>query len=91
MRPGASTAGWRPNPSADTRTTQLQAGEHVITAADPPPADVHQVLKAIETPSYRTLIWPNSVPDMRPLSSVQRYGLKISEGFYYAHLWARAK
>lgn len=31
------------------RTVQIQAGEHVITAADPLPADVDQILEAIKT------------------------------------------
>jgi hypothetical protein len=30
------------------RTTQIQAGEHTITAADPLPADVHSILEAIK-------------------------------------------
>jgi transposase len=31
------------------RTIQIQAGEHLITAADPLPNDVHQILEAIKT------------------------------------------
>ena len=31
------------------RTIQIQAGEHVITSADPLPDDIHQILEAIKT------------------------------------------
>ena len=31
------------------RTYQIQAGAHVLTAADPLPADLHEVLQAITT------------------------------------------
>jgi transposase len=31
------------------RTIHIQAGEHVITAADPLPDDIHQILEAIKT------------------------------------------
>ncbi|MFL6142058.1 MAG: IS1634 family transposase, partial [Labedaea sp.] len=31
------------------RTIQIQAGDHLITAADPLPDDVHHILEAIKT------------------------------------------
>src|SRR5437762_6301498 len=47
------TTGWSIKKFVKTvrryRTIQIQAGEHVITAADPLPGDVHQTLEAIKT------------------------------------------
>jgi hypothetical protein len=47
------TTGWSIRKFVTTirryRTIQIQAGEHVITAADPLPADVHQILEGIKT------------------------------------------
>jgi transposase len=47
------TTGWSIKKFVKTvrryRTIQIQAGEHVITAADPLPDDVHQTLEAIKT------------------------------------------
>lgn len=33
--------------STVTATVEIQAGEHIITAADPPPEDVQQILNAV--------------------------------------------
>jgi hypothetical protein len=47
------TTGWSVKKFVKTvrryRTIQIQAGEHVITAADPLPDDIHQILEAIKT------------------------------------------
>jgi hypothetical protein len=47
------TTGWSIKKFVKTarryRTIQIQAGENTITAADPLPADVHQILEAIKT------------------------------------------
>jgi hypothetical protein len=47
------TTGWSIKKFVETvrryRTIQIQAGEHVITAADPLPADAHRILEAIRT------------------------------------------
>ncbi|MCP2202429.1 hypothetical protein LX90_006144, partial [Lentzea flava] len=42
------------------RTVQIKAGDHVITAADPLPDDVQQILDAIKTRAAAHYIWPNS-------------------------------
>jgi hypothetical protein len=46
------TTGWSIRKFVTTvrryRTIQIQAGDHTITAADPLPADVHQILEAIK-------------------------------------------
>jgi transposase len=46
------TTGWSIRKFVKTvrryRTIQIQAGDHTITAADPLPADVHQILEAIK-------------------------------------------
>jgi hypothetical protein len=36
------------------RTIEIQADDHVITAADPVPADLRQALDAINNPAVRT-------------------------------------
>jgi len=58
------TTGWSIRKFVKTvrryRTIQIQAGDHTITAADPLPADVHQILEAIK--NHCTLNWPNSGP-----------------------------
>jgi len=36
------------------RTIEIQAGEHIITAADPPPDDVQQVVNAVRARAVRT-------------------------------------
>jgi hypothetical protein len=47
------TTGWSIKKFVKTirryRTIQIQAGEHVITAADPLPDDVHQIIEAVKT------------------------------------------
>lgn len=47
------TTGWSIKKFVKTvrryRTIQIQAGDHVITAADPLPDDIHQILDAIKT------------------------------------------
>jgi hypothetical protein len=47
-------------------TIEIQTGEHVITAADPPPDDVQQVLNAVHARTSAvtggTLPWGSSLP-----------------------------
>jgi hypothetical protein len=47
------TTGWSTKKFVNTvrtyRTVQIQAGKHMITAADPLPDNVHQILEAIKT------------------------------------------
>ncbi len=47
------TTGWSIKKFVKTirryRTIHIQAGQHVITAADPLPDDIHQILEAIKT------------------------------------------
>lgn len=47
------TTGWSIKKFVKTvrryRTIHIQAGDHVITAADPLPDDIHQILEAIKT------------------------------------------
>jgi hypothetical protein len=47
------TTGWSVKKFVNTvrtyRTIQIQAGEHLITAADPLPDDIHQILETIKT------------------------------------------
>lgn len=51
------TTGWSIKKFVKTvrryRTVQIQAGDHMITAADPLPADVHTALEAIHTRAKR--------------------------------------
>ena len=48
-----NTTGWSIKKFIKTarryRTIHIQAGEHVITAADPLPDDIHHILEAIKT------------------------------------------
>ena len=60
------TTGWSIKKFVKTirryRTIQIQAGEHAITAADPLPDDVHQILEAIKTRATAHQLGPTRVP-----------------------------
>ena len=59
------TTGWSIKKFVKTirryRTIQIQAGEHAITAADPLPDDVHQILEAIKTRATAHQLGPTRV------------------------------